>query len=970
MANSGKSASGSPKSAGSAKKAEMPKFENKKSAASKSTASQSASSASRARAAQQAEAEKKEQSEQRIISVVLFAVALLLLAFTFVKGENVWLLLHNLMFQLFGLFAVAVPILLGYIGVVYTKFHTLRPAAGKLVGSTLFVLMADSLVHIFANMSKATESGEKYLSVTSVWQQLSDAWTAEKPLWTGGVFGSFAGGGLCNACGTTGALIICLIVAVAVVFIVAKIELDRVGRAIQKPIRKAGEIANEKIERSHEMREQRRAEKAEFNPPEQKKYSRKKSGEQAADHEDADDDTEGLITDETAFINREKQAEPAPEVKHSPKKEIEMPNLNQPADPPAEPPAVTKSDTPPVAIPTVPPQRKKKPAPAAEVKEEEKEDDTVFVPPQESLIPEIAGYSYPPLDCLTLREHTGLSDYSDEMNSTAHKLISTLDSFGVKAQVVNVCRGPSVTRYEIEPDIGVRINRITRLADDIALRLASNGVRISPIPNRSAIGIEVPNMVRETVGLREVIDSDGFRSASSKLNVALGKDIAGNMIFADLAKMPHLLIAGTTGSGKSVCLNTMIISILYNASPDEVKIVLIDPKQVEFTVYNGIGHLEVPVVANPRKAAGALGWAVSEMEKRYQQFSENNVRDIKGYNRLCESKLGMKKMHHVVIFIDELSDLMMVAPNEVEDSICRLAQMARAAGMHLVVATQRPSVNVITGVIKANIPSRIALSVSSQVDSRTILDASGAEKLLGNGDMLFAPIGVSKPQRLQGCFISDEEVENVVEFIKDNSAAEYNDDVMKEIESLAAATENPKKKGAADAEESSDNSLDASVVQALEAMIKAGKASTTFLQNKLGWGYPKAARVMGQIEEMGFIPPKEGNKERRVLITLQQLYELNASADGVTPSGLSHCAEGSAPAEDAFDDDFDEDVDFDDGQEDAQDGAAAEEGCQSQPFEDDDVFEEEPFTDFDDALAYDDAEKPDDDEFDDLPFDF
>ncbi|MBR4765783.1 MAG: DUF87 domain-containing protein, partial [Clostridia bacterium] len=556
-------------------------------------------------------------------------------------------------------------------------------------------------------------------------------------------------------------------------------------------------------------------------------------------------------------------------------------------------------------------------------------------------------YKYPPIDCLEIRANNGIQNNSDEINTIAQKLIDTLDSFGVGAQIVGICRGPSVTRYEIEPDEGIKISKVTRLADDIALRLAADGVRIAAIPNKTAIGIEVPNRSRQTVGMRECIDSDDFRISKSKLNVALGKDIAGNIVFADLAKMPHILIAGTTGSGKSVCLNTMIISILYNSSPDDVKIVLIDPKQVEFTIYNGIPHLEVPVVANPRKAAGALGWAVKEMETRYQKFSENNVRDIKGYNQIAEKNDSMPKMPQVVIFIDELSDLMMVAPTEVEDSICRLAQMARAAGMHLVVATQRPSVNVITGVIKANIPSRIALSVSSQVDSRTILDSSGAEKLLGNGDMLFMPIGESKAKRLQGCFISDSEVERVVDYIKQNSQAEYNEDVIQQIDSIAAASEAGKKKGTSNIiETESENSGPSDdVIKALEALIKAGKASTTFLQNKLGWGYPKAARIMNELEEYGYIAPKEGNKERRVLITLQQLYEMSSSNEGIQAFVSTDS--------DSFDNDEDEINDFSDITEEYVD-------------ENDD----EEIRDYDSILGYDEEEISSKENQDEIDFDF
>ncbi|MGN1169569.1 MAG: DNA translocase FtsK, partial [Acutalibacteraceae bacterium] len=398
-------------------------------------------------------------------------------------------------------------------------------------------------------------------------------------------------------------------------------------------------------------------------------------------------------------------------------------------------------------------------------------------------------------------------------------------------------------------------------------------------PNKSAVGIEVPNKSRATVSLREIIETPQYETqvSKSKLAVALGRDITGEAVIADLAKMPHLLIAGTTGSGKSVCLNSMIVSLLYNASPDEVKLLMIDPKQVEFTVYNGIPHLLVPVVSDPRKAAGALGWAVTEMLKRYKMFSEKNVRDIKGYNRLARADDTMTEMPHVVIFIDELSDLMMAAPNEVEDSICRLAQMARAAGMHLVIATQRPSVNVITGIIKANIPSRIALSVSSQIDSRTIIDAAGAERLLGNGDMLFNPVGLSKPVRVQGCFLSDTEVENVVNFIKEQESSSYDDEVMEEIERQAAA-ENKKNSSSSD-DSDSDEPADEMLPKAIEVVVENQMASTTLLQRKLKLGYARAARLMDALEEKGIVGPFEGAKPRAVLISKQQWMEMNALAN-------------------------------------------------------------------------------------------
>ena len=494
-------------------------------------------------------------------------------------------------------------------------------------------------------------------------------------------------------------------------------------------------------------------------------------------------------------------------------------------------------------------------------------------------------YILPPLDCLRMPVKSTRTASQADLKATADKLIEALNSFNVSATVVDVVPGPSVTRYELTPAPGVKISKFTGLADDLALHLAAPaGVRIeAPIPNKSAIGIEVPNRGRTTVTMREIVDSDIYRSSKSKLNVALGKDIAGNVVCADLAKMPHLLVAGTTGSGKSVCLNSMIVSILYNAKPSEVKILLIDPKSVEFAVYNGIPHLLVPVVSDPRKAAGALGWAVTEMVNRYNTFTTTGVRDIGTYNKLCEQDETLKKMPQIVIVIDELSDLMSVAPSEVEGSITRLAQMARAAGMHLVVATQRPSVDVITGLIKANIPSRIALSVSSQVDSRTILDASGAEKLLGLGDMLFNPIGKSKPQRVQGCYLSDEEIEKVVEFVKTQEATSYSDDIQQEIDkqALAAAPKKGNKEEGGGQVSDADNEI---IMKAAELVIdNPDKASISSLQRHLSLGFAKAGRIMDALEDRGVVGPHAGSKPRKVLMTKARWYEMNAMASN-TPA--------------------------------------------------------------------------------------
>ena len=459
----------------------------------------------------------------------------------------------------------------------------------------------------------------------------------------------------------------------------------------------------------------------------------------------------------------------------------------------------------------------------------------------------------------------------------------------METKIVDIAQGPSVTRYELQPAVGVKISKITNLSDDIALNLAASGVRIeAPIPNKRAVGIEVPNQNRSMVTAREIIDTPEFRQAKSKLTVALGKDITGQAAYADLAKMPHLLIAGTTGSGKSVCLNSMIISILYHARPDEVKFLMIDPKKVEFSVYNGIPHLLVPVVGEPRNAAGALNWAVTEMLERYKIFSDNNVRDIKGYNALCAQDPEKKPMYQIVIVIDELSDLMMAAPNEVEDSICRLAQMARAAGMHLLIATQRPSVDVITGIIKANIPSRIALSVSSQIDSRTILDMAGAEKLLGNGDMLFSPIGNSKPIRVQGCYLSDQEVEHVVDYIKKQGSCEYDENVIKDIESMAVKE---KKKAGLDDEESFDNPDGEMLTRAIEVAVEAQQVSATFLQRRLRVGYARAARLIDEMHQRGVIGPSEGSKPRKVLLSKEAWLEMSALNDAPPEAGAQDTEE-------------------------------------------------------------------------------
>ena len=481
-------------------------------------------------------------------------------------------------------------------------------------------------------------------------------------------------------------------------------------------------------------------------------------------------------------------------------------------------------------------------------------------------------YQYPPIELFERSPDESDPTAQDELKANAQKLVDTLESFGVRTRVLDISRGPAVTRYEVQPMAGVKISRITSLADDIALNLAVADVRMeAPIPGKPAVGIEVPNHKRQAVYIRSVFESQSFLRMSSPLGIALGKDIAGVAQVADLCKMPHLLIAGSTGSGKSVCVNSIIMSLVFRSSPEDVKLLLIDPKVVELAEYNGIPHLLMPVVTEPKKAAGALGSAVQEMERRYRMFAENNVRDIKSFNKLAAERPDLEKMPYIAIVIDELADLMMVVGKDVEDSICRIAQKARAAGMHLIVATQRPSVDVITGLIKANIPSRIAFAVSSQVDSRTILDGAGAEKLLGQGDMLFMPVGAPKPTRIQGTFVRDEEISRVLDFIKSSATVQYDEAMIEAMEKHAIQDG---KKGSSSADSDEDSDSDPMFKQAVEVVIDAGQASTSLLQRRCKLGYARAARIMDEMEQKGVIGPYEGAKPRAVLISRQQWLEM------------------------------------------------------------------------------------------------
>ena len=488
-------------------------------------------------------------------------------------------------------------------------------------------------------------------------------------------------------------------------------------------------------------------------------------------------------------------------------------------------------------------------------------------------------YCYPPIDLLKNAARSA-TDGTTEMRENTRRLNETLASFRIEARIINVTRGPSVTRYEVELDKGVRLNKLTSCADDIALSLGASGVRIAAVPGKiSVVGIEVPNRAVTTVSLREVIDSNEFNRASSKSSFAVGKDIGGNCIVGNIAKLPHMLIAGTTGSGKSVCMNSIIISLLYKASPDDVKLIMVDPKMVELGIYNGIPHLLIPVVTDPKKAAGSLQWAVTEMMRRYKTMSDAGVRDLESYNSIAEAEEGTK-LPQIVVIIDELADLMLVAAKEVEESICRIAQMGRAAGIHLIIATQRPSADVITGLMKANIPSRIAFAVASAMESRIILDTMGAEKLVGRGDMLFAPIGAGKPLRVQGCFVSDPEVESVANYVKDNFCNAYDQQVMDEIERKAAQTGTSKSSVADPEPSAAETDGDELLPAAVDVILETGQASVSMLQRRLKLGYARAARIVDEMEEKGIVGPFQGSKPRAILVTKEKWEAMKSNQSG------------------------------------------------------------------------------------------
>ena len=551
----------------------------------------------------------------------------------------------------------------------------------------------------------------------------------------------------------------------------------------------------------------------------------------------------------------------------TPAPQTEAPTVQEPAAEPVQTPAQTPAQEP------VPEKKSRRGQAAAQEVEQHAQEVGQAI--EEELAEPEEAYQYPPVTLLDQNTDDNYTEVGAELRNNSRRLAQTITSFGVDAKPGDVVHGPSVTRYEFTLDQGVKLSKLTNLADDIALALGSGGVRIAPIPNKSSVvGIEVPNRVVTAVRIRDVIDSRAFAEHRSRVAFAVGKDIGGNAIVGDIAKLPHVLIAGTTGSGKSVCTNSLIVSLLYKSTPEEVRFIMVDPKMVELAPYNGIPHLLIPVVTDPKKAAGALQWAVYEMMKRYKLFSENGVKDLAGFNALAGRSQELKKMPTVVVVIDELADLMLVAAKEVEESICRVAQMGRAAGMHLVIATQRPSSDVITGLMKANIPSRIAFAVASSLESRIILDTTGAEKLVGKGDMLYAPLGAGKPTRVQGCFITPEEIERVVDYVKQSGEAEYSQDVMDKIEQAVKEKEKGGGKSAGAPEPAGESPDDELLSAAVDVVLETGQASVSMLQRRLKLGSARAARLVDQMEERGYVGPFEGSKPRQLLIDKAKWQEL------------------------------------------------------------------------------------------------
>ena len=780
--------------------------------------------------------ETEKGPNKQIWAIFIFAIAALVLCLSFIEGNALWSFLRHLLFGLFGICTYAFSPFLIYLAIITAMDKP--KIKSKAFQIFILIIMAATALHVFLIGT----------GVKSFFAQLGELYKNSLTSVNGGAVGGFFGMFFISILGKTGAqIVICILLFIFLMLVTGTTLLSMFGLKKRKSAydKSNGYSLNKNNDLKFDIDIDLDEDTMPSHPVESTNYlkesSRTKLKQKKPVSAAFDKFMETISRSEAPVDEKIKFSDSYTEFTSPQKKSIDN-GLDELLN------RVSNK------------REKNKPIPMDIVSPlSDRNSDS--------------NYHFPPIRLLEQSKITSEGNIKDELKSNAELLVNTLQSFGVETRIVNISRGPTVTRYELQPSAGVKISKITNLADDIALNLAAAGVRIeAPIPNKAAVGIEVPNKKTSLVKIRDLVDTNAFLSSKSKLTVALGKDISGNIALADLAKMPHTLIAGATGSGKSVCINTILLSLLYKSSPDDVRLLMIDPKVVELGIYNGIPHLLVPVVTDPRKAAGALNWAVTEMLGRYKIFADNNVRDLTSYNNLAARTAELNKLPQIVIVIDELADLMMVAPNEVEDSICRLAQMARAAGMHLVIATQRPSVDVITGIIKANIPSRIAFSVSSQVDSRTILDMGGAEKLLGRGDMLFYPMGASKPIRIQGCFVSNNEVESVTDFVKNCYENKYDEQIVEEIEKQAIPEKNKEKF-------KNDNNTDEMLPNAIECVIEAGEASTSMLQRRLRLGYARAGRLIDEMEQMGIIGPHEGSKPRQLLISRQQWIEMKINQE-------------------------------------------------------------------------------------------
>ena len=773
---------------------------------------------------------RKNNVDKNILVVVMIVISILLAVLIYTKAGWVGEHLSPILGGIMGWMKYILPIGC-FVLAIYTAKEEQSKQVGKGMQYIIFLICVASILSVYQiSKGKINLNGE-------IDQILAEAYNLGSVNLGGGIIGALVAVPLTNLIGTAGAVILTAGIAMINLIFIFGI----------KPV----EMIREMIENWKERREERYEEE---------------------DEEESDE----ILVENKKEKRKKKQKE---KIQKQEKEEIELPmedqitiNLNE-REPNRKKYKHDKDDL----VPLTKESKEQEVAHPNTIEanlfkqeQEQKEEKTKEVLVLEhTLTTEEEHYEFPPIEFLSEGEGRVIKGGKKALADTATKLQKTLYSFGVSAKVENVSVGPAITRYEIKPAEGVRVSKIANLADDIALNLAAESIRIeAPIPGKQAVGIEIPNKENEIVHLRDIIETEKFIEHKSKLAFALGKDVAGEEVVTDIAKMPHVLIAGSTGSGKSVCINTLITSIIYKAKPNEVKLLMVDPKVVELSVYNGIPHLLIPVVTDPKRAAGALAWAVQEMVNRYSLFASKGVRDVKGYNDAIEKEGGTGKLPQIVIIIDELADLMMVAAKDVEDAICRLAQMARAAGMHLVIATQRPSVDVITGIIKANIPSRIAFAVSSQVDSRTILDMVGAEKLLGKGDMLFYPSGASKPTRVQGAFVSDKEVEKIVDYLKSNGGeATYNEDIIESIEKANSTDKELEQM-------EDDDDTDPLLMEAIDTVVETGQASTSFIQRRFKVGYARAGRIIDQMEERGTISGYQGSKPREVLMTKERLEEL------------------------------------------------------------------------------------------------